>query len=237
MATIRCPHCGSPVMIRGSQWECGYCGDFGSISSLHSSEKAKLMQAATPSIQLTVTVTDTSDDEEEPPRRFSRSELEDMVRRWDLSENGQACRDLLIVAFPEAASLWSAEELSEMDTSEFLVATAEHDPEAAIQMMKLLLDTAERHLQDPEIAEFLLGIELYDLCLSGYIRPRVLKHLKSDDRLARQLFQSAYVDSPQEDILLSCTQLGEEDLRQKLLDLLAGNPFPHDDIELETHEK
>ena len=97
-------------------------------------------------------------------------------------------------------------------------------------MMKLLLDTAESHLQDPEVAEFLLGNELYDLCLSGYIRPRLLKHLKSDDRLARQLFQSAYVDSPQEDILLSCTQLGEEDLRQKLLDLLAGNPFSHDEL-------
>ena len=153
-----------------------------------------------------------------------------MVRQWDLSENEQACRDLLIAAFPEAASRWSVEELSEMDTSEFLVETAEHDPETAIQMMKLLLDTAESHLQDPEVAEFLLGNELYDLCLSGYIRPRLLKHLKSDDRLARQLFQSAYVDSPQEDILLSCAQLGEEDLRQKLLDLLAGNPFPHDEL-------
>ena len=230
MVTIRCPHCGSPVMIRGSRWECGYCGDFGSISSLHPSEKAKLMQAVTPSVQVTITVTDTSDDEEKTPRRFSRSELEDMVRRWDLSENEQACRELLIAAFPEAASRWSVEELSEMDTSDFLVETAEHDPETAIQMMKVLLDTAESHLQNPEVADFLLGNELYDLCLSGYIRPRLLDHLKSDDRLARQLFQSAYVDSPQEDILLSCTQLGEEDLRQKLLDVLAGNPFPHDEL-------
>ena len=82
MAAIRCPHCGSPVKIRGSRRECGYCGDFGSISSLHPSEKAKLMQAATPSVQVTVTVTDTS--EEEPPRRFSRAEPEDMVRRCSL---------------------------------------------------------------------------------------------------------------------------------------------------------
>ena len=28
---MRCPWCGSPVMIRGSQWECGWCGDFGSL--------------------------------------------------------------------------------------------------------------------------------------------------------------------------------------------------------------
>ena len=46
MVTIRCPHCGSPVMVRGRWWECGYCGDCGKISSLHPSEKAKLMQAA-----------------------------------------------------------------------------------------------------------------------------------------------------------------------------------------------
>ena len=28
---MRCPGCGSPVMIRGSSWECGWCGDFGSL--------------------------------------------------------------------------------------------------------------------------------------------------------------------------------------------------------------
>ena len=235
MATIRCPHCGSPVIIRGIRWECGWCGDFGGISSLHPSEKAKLIQAASPTIQVTVTVTDTS--AEEVPRSFSRTELENMVRRWDFSENEWACRDLLIAAFPEVVRHWSTDELSEMDTMDLLVETGEHDPKTAIQMMKLLLDTAESHLQDPEAAYFLLGNELYDLCLSGYIRPRLLDHLKTDDRLARQLFQSAYVGNPQEDILLSCSQMGERDLRQKLLDLLACNPFPHDEIEMETDEE
>lgn len=234
MATIRCPHCGSPVMVRGRWWECGYCGDCGKISSLHPSEKAKLMQAAAPVVQATVTVTDSS--EEETPRRFSRAELEDMVRRWNFSEDEWACRDLLIAAFPEAVRRWSTDELSEMDTMDLLVETGEHDPETAIQMMKLLLDTAESHLQDPEPAYFLLGNELYDLCLSGYIRPRLLDNLKTDDRLARQLFQSAYVGSPQEDILLSCSQLSERGLRQKLLDLLACNPFPHDEIELGPYD-
>ena len=28
---MRCPWCGSPVMIHGSSWECGWCGDFGSL--------------------------------------------------------------------------------------------------------------------------------------------------------------------------------------------------------------
>ena len=52
----------------------------------------------------------------EPPRSFSRAELEDMVRRWDFSEDEWACRDLLIAAFPEAVSRWAAEELEDMDT-------------------------------------------------------------------------------------------------------------------------
>lgn len=86
MATIRCPHCGSPVMIRGNRWECSYCGDFGEISSLQPSEKAKLVHAAAPSVRISITVTDASN-EEEPPRSFSRAELEDMVRRWNFSED------------------------------------------------------------------------------------------------------------------------------------------------------
>ena len=113
----------------------------------------------------------TSDDEEKTPRGFSRNELEDMVHRWDFSENEWACRDLLIAAFPEAVSRWSAEELSEMDAMDLMAETDERDPKTAIQMMKLLLDTAEMHLLNPEAAYFLLGNELYDLCLSGYIAP------------------------------------------------------------------
>ena len=220
-------------MIRGNRWECGWCGDFGGISSLHPSEKAKLLQRAAPSISITVTVTDSGEEEaeaEETPRSFTRMELEDMVRRWDFSENEQACRDLLIAAFPAAAGYWSAQELSEMDVMDLLVETGARNPETAIEMMKLLLSTAERRLQDPEAAAYLLGNVLYDLCLSGYIRPRLLEQLKTDDRLSRQLYLRAYVGSPQEDILLSCTQLGEEELRQKLLDLLSGNPFPPDDL-------
>ena len=56
------------------------------------------MQTVTPTVQVTVTVTDPS--AEETPRRFSQAELEDMVRRWDFDENEWACRDLLIAAFP-----------------------------------------------------------------------------------------------------------------------------------------
>jgi len=49
-------------------------------------------------------------------------------------------------------------------------------------------------------------------------------HLKQDDRLARQLFRSAYVGSPQEDLLETCDWLGEPELKEKLLGLLKENP-------------
>ena len=28
--TMRCPNCGSPANVRGTRWECPYCGDSGS---------------------------------------------------------------------------------------------------------------------------------------------------------------------------------------------------------------
>ena len=64
--------------------------------------------------------------------------------------------------------------------------------------------------------------------------PLLVETLKTDDRLARQLFQSAYVDRPQEEILNACGRMGERELQEKLLALLAANPFPHDEIELES---
>lgn len=35
---MRCPWCGSPVMIQGNSWECGYCGDCGKLNLTKSEE-------------------------------------------------------------------------------------------------------------------------------------------------------------------------------------------------------
>lgn len=164
MPAIRCPHCGSPVMVQGRRWECGWCGDSGGIASLHPSEQAKLPQSADDGCTLTfsVTVTNTSEDKD-VPRFFSRSELEDMVRRWDFSKSEWICRDLLIAAFPETVSRWTAEELDDMDTQDLLSETGEKDPKAAIGIMRLLLDTVGEKLKDPEVAHQLLGWDMDDL--------------------------------------------------------------------------
>lgn len=222
--TIRCPHCGSPVRIRGNSWECGWCRDYGPISSLRPSERAKLAQATAPSIRFTFTVTDTSQDEESPSS-FSRAELEDMVRRWDFSKNEWICRDLLIAAFPEAVSRWTAEELEDMETPDLLSKTGEKDPKAAISMMRLLLDTVGEKLKDPEVAQQLLGWDMEDLLQDQFVQSQLMQMLKSDDGLARQLFQSAYVGRAQETLLEACDWFGEPELKEKLLGLLKENPY------------
>ena len=224
MATIRCPHCGSPVMIRGNRWECGWCGDFGSTSSLFPSERAKLVcEESTPQITLSFTVS--AEDTTPLPRHFTRTELVDMVRRWDFSENEWACRDLLIADFLDAVRRWTAEELKDMDTQDLLCEIGDSDPQTAVQMMKLLLDTAESHLQEPEVAEQLLGCDMYDLCHSQFVQVPLLKQLRQDERLSQQLFQSAYVGSPQEALLEACDWFGEAELKNRLYSLLTQNPY------------
>lgn len=222
---IRCPYCGSPVMIRGRRWECGWCGNFGGIGSLPPSERAKLAQSADDSCTLTfsVTVTNTPEDED-LPRLFSRAELEDMVRRWDFDENKWACRDLLIDAFPKAVSRWTAEELETMDTQDVLTKTGEVDPEAAIDMMKLLLDTVGDKLQEREVANQFLGWDMDGLLREPTVQVPLLQQLKTDDRLDRQIFQCACWDTGQKLLYGACDTFDEPELKEKLRALAEENP-------------
>ncbi len=226
MSSVPCPHCGGPVRVRGKRWECPWCGDFGDVSSLSPAGKAALQNALHISLKLTV------QPPEEPPS-FSRRELLQMVARWDFSENPLACRDLLLLDFPEVRSHWSPEELEEMDTMDLLVETGEFAPEIALKMVKLLLDTAEDHLQKEEAARQFLGWDMEDVLQNDRVLPLVVEQLEWDDRFGRQLFQSAYVGRVQEVILRACGEMGKRELQQKLLDLLEQNPFPHDPISLE----
>ena len=226
MLSVPCPHCGSPVRVRGKRWECPWCGDFGDVSSLSPAGKAALQNTLHISLKLTV------QPPEEPPS-FSRRELVQMVARWDFSENPLACRDLLLLDFPEVRDHWSPEELEELDTMDLLVETGEFAPEAALKMVKLLLDTAEDHLQEEEAARQFLGWDMEDVLQNDRVLPLVVEQLEWDDRFGRQLFQSAYAGRVQEVILQACGEMGKRELQQKLLDLLEQNPFPHDPISLE----
>lgn len=226
MLSVPCPHCGSPVRLRGKRWECPWCGDFGDVSSLSPAGKAALQNALHISLKLTVQPS------EEPPS-FSRQELLQMVARWDFSQTPWACRDLLVQSFPKAAAYFSPEELEEMDTMDLLVETGEHSPETALKMVQLLLDTAEDHLKEEEAARQLLGWDMEDVLQNDRVLPLLIEQLEWDERLCGQIFQSAYVGRVQEVILRACGEMGKRELLQKLLDLLKQNPFSHEPISLE----
>ncbi len=213
---IRCPHCGSPVIIRDSRWECGWCGDFGALSSLHPSERAKLNNTA----RVTVTVTVT-EPEEDAPWKFTQAELEAMVRRWDFTDNEDAIRDLLLAAFPKAASYI---ETYDLRAAELLGDAYEKDPDLAVQMWQKVLDTAHEHLQEPERAEYLFCDLMGDVWYGSTSLWFILKSMKQDENFARQVFGSAYVGYPQEELLKACDNAGEPELKEKLTLLLENNP-------------
>lgn len=201
MTKIRCPHCGSPVRLRGQRWECTWCGDFGSLASLSPTQKAKLLQAVRTPERLASEHPRTAQAQDNLQPAPDYAALEDAVRSWDFSQYEWACRDLLLAAFPDAARRFSPVECAGMDTMDLLLAVAEADPDTAVAMMELLLNTAEGHLQQEDTA--------------------------------RQLFQNAYVDTPQEDLIRACGQLGQPELQRKLLVLLDENPYPHDPVQLD----
>ncbi len=118
MSSDPCPHCGSPVRVRGKRWECPWCGDFWDVSSLSPAGKAALQNALHISLKLTV-----------QPRRNLLSGGS-LCRWWPggIFPKTPGLRDLLLLDFPEVRSHWSPEELEEMDTMDLLVETGEFAP-------------------------------------------------------------------------------------------------------------
>ena len=232
MTKIRCPHCGSPTRLRGTGWECTWCGDFGSLASLSPTQRAKLLQPDQPPDRPAAQDpgADQARDSLHTPPDYAA--LEDAVCRWNFSQDEWACRDLLLAAFPDTARRFTPEARAGMDTMDLLLSVAETDPDTAIAMLELLLNTAEGHLQQEDTARQILGWDCYDLLLREEIQHRLVAKLGQDDRLVRQLFQSAYVGLPQEELIRACTRLGQPELQQKLLAMLEENSYPHDPIQL-----
>lgn len=55
------------------------------------------------------------------------------------------------------------EELEEMDGMDLLLETGHCNPETALEIVKLLLNTAEGHPRDKEVANQLLGRDMHDM--------------------------------------------------------------------------
>lgn len=163
-------------------------------------------------------------------RAPNRAAAEAAVARWDGSRIPQACRDLLVAAYPAVFQNWNTQVLQQADPAEILTRIYPGHPDLAIDMWRLLLDTASGPLkEDPEAAEYLL-YDTIDGVLQSRAWPRqdhllpLLNHLEEDDTFTRQVFQSAYAGDPQARLLEACDALGKEDLKNHLLSLLAENP-------------
>lgn len=77
-----------------------------------------------------------------------------------IKEGNIPCRNFSHSDLGCIVSRWTAEELEDMDTQDLLSETGEKNPETAIDMMKLLLDTVGDKLHDREGAYQFLGWDM-----------------------------------------------------------------------------
>lgn len=164
-----------------------------------------------------------------------RAAAEEAVRSKAPSECENADRDLLVAAFPQLTRLWTPQQLDELLVSDVLNRVAGDDPKLALQMFRLLLDTAEPQLDDPDAAEWYLGDILSALLETKWTGEQpidlILDALRQDDHFAYQVFQSAYAGLEQQRLIQACIDRNDRALYQKLVDLLDESPWPHDGVE------
>ena len=212
MGEMRCPHCGSPVMVRGRQWECGWCGDSGFLA-----RPPEPREAPDSGLHFTLELRWQEPEEEKPDLAV----LEDAVARWDFSRYRDGLRDFLLAVFPELGARRSGEELRAMDAEDLLNPLWKESPALALAVWRRVLDTAEARLQDPATAEYLLRDLPGNAPGEGEARELVLRALEQDARFARQLFSSAWAGCLQEELL----RAGAPALREALTVLLERNPY------------
>lgn len=92
-------------------------------------------------------------------------------------------------------------------------------------MVALLLNTAGEKLKHPAVVQPLLERDIEDTLLGFFVQEPLLQRLKTDDRLAKQLFQSAYTGTLQKNLLETCDSFEEPALKEYLHSLLVQNPY------------
>ena len=92
-------------------------------------------------------------------------------------------------------------------------------------MMKLLLDTVGDKLQEKKVAYQLLGWDMDGLLRDQFVQGPLLQRLKTDDHLARQIFQCACWDTGQKMLYEACDWFGEQEQKKKLQELAEENQY------------
>lgn len=134
------------------------------------------------------------------------------------------CREILLVEYPEDVPHETAEDFDELSWSRILDDVFADDPEKGMEMWQRLLDIAEPSLKtDTKTAEKLLpGWDWLESPTDDQALPLLVA--LGDERFVSQLFESAYLNRLQFNVLEICRDCGEETLARHCMDLALKNP-------------
>ena len=155
----------------------------------------------------------------------------DKLRAMQLLSRGEflpyedICRNILVAEFPEEVAGYALEELADCTWDQIIDNVLQRDASKGIRMWRTLLDTAAPCLKnDPDTAETLLrDWDVLD-SPSFYTAQAFLDALE-EDAFSEQVFQSAFIENLQRDLLTVCRGFDRTELGRHCLDLALENPY------------
>lgn len=147
-----------------------------------------------------------------------------LLAQGEFPDYEDICREILLVEYPEEVLHETAEEFDELSWERVLDDVFADDPEKGMEMWRRLLDIAEPSLKtDAKTAEKLLpDWDWLDSPTDDQALPLLVA--LDDERFVSQLFESAYLDRLQFNVLEICRDCGEETLARHCMDLALKNP-------------
>ena len=134
------------------------------------------------------------------------------------------CREILLTEYPVEVPHETAEDFDELSWKRILDDVFADDPEKGMEMWQRLLDIAEPSLKtDTKTAKKLLpDWDWLESPTDDQALPLLVA--LDDERFVSQLFESAYLDRLQFNVLEICRDCGEETLARHCMDLALKNP-------------
>ena len=149
---------------------------------------------------------------------------ERLLAQGEFPDYEDICREILLVEYPEEVPHETAEDFDELSWNDILNDVFASNMAKGIQMWRRLLDIAEPSLKtDAKTAEKLLpDWDWLDSPTDDQALPLLVA--LDDERFVSQLFESAFLDRLQFNVLEICRDCGEETLARHCMDLALKNP-------------
>ena len=147
-----------------------------------------------------------------------------LLAQGEFPDYEDICREILLVEYPEEVPHETAEDFDELSWERVLDDVFADDPEKGMEMWRRLLDIAEPSLKtDAETAEKLLpDWDWLESPTDDQALPLLVA--LDDERFVSQLFESAFLDRLQFNVLEICLDCGEKTLARHCMDLALKNP-------------